>query len=71
VGLQDWCGREQKNSSSTGIRSPNHPVLNESLYEVRFSGPQCSPVLLVQFPASVFEGHLVVAGNELTGLFGF
>ena len=70
-GLQGWSGRVQKNSPSTGIRSPDHPALNESLYQVRCSGPQCSPLLLVQFPASLFEGHLVIAGNKLTGLFGF
>jgi hypothetical protein len=36
-----WTGAE--NLVPTGIRSPDRPARSESLYRLRYSGPQCVP----------------------------
>jgi hypothetical protein len=37
--FQDLSGRLRKISLRTGIRSPDRPVCNESLYQLSYSGP--------------------------------
>ena len=38
-GPQGWSGRMQKISPPTGIRSPDRPVRNESLYRLSYPDP--------------------------------
>ena len=43
-----WTGTE--NFSPTGIRSPDRPARSESLYRLRYPGPQIIGSMYTQFP---------------------
>ena len=53
VGPRGWSGNVRKISPSSGIRSPNRPVLSEALYRLSYRGPQFATLLLVIL--SVFD----------------
>ena len=53
-----WTGTE--NLTPTGIRSPDRPARNESLYRLRYPGPQINILISeeLRYPATPFSPEM-------------
>ena len=54
-GPRAWCGRGAENLTTTGIRSPDRPVHNKSLYRLHHPDPQKS---ILRFKRKIKERKL-------------